>query len=147
MKVKGINMHEIDEDTIQMIVYFHDGESGESGHKLNYLFDRSQTFTFDSIKSIYRIIVGGKHDYNIEVIEENDAVTYKLYYSDNTYWNFPNDFITEIIDNGDELVFDGAEILIDYQNAHELHILLAYIHKTASIVDKIEIETVTTREI
>ncbi len=49
MKVKGINMHEIDEDTIQMIVYFHDGESG---HKLNYLFDRKQTFTFDSIKSI-----------------------------------------------------------------------------------------------
>ena len=94
-----------------------------------------------------RIIVGGKHDYNIEVIEENDVVTYKLYYSDNTHWNFPNDFITEIIDNGDELVFDGAEILIDYQNAHELHILLAYIHKTASIVDKIEIETVTTREI
>ena len=96
---------------------------------------------------IDRIIVGGKHDYNIEVIEENDVVTYKLYYSDNTHWNFPNDFITEIIDNGDELVFDGAEILIDYQNAHELHILLAYIHKTASIVDKIEIETVTTREI
>jgi len=94
-----------------------------------------------------RIIVGGKHDYNIEVIEENDVVTYKLYYSDNAHWNFPNDFITEIIDNGDELVFDGAEILIDYQNAHELHILLAYIHKTASIVDKIEIETVTTREI
>jgi hypothetical protein len=94
-----------------------------------------------------RIIVGGKHDYNIEVIEENDVITYKLYYSDNTHWNFPNDFITEIIDNGDELVFDGAEILIDYQNAHELHILLAYIHKTANIVDKIEIETVTTREI
>jgi hypothetical protein len=94
-----------------------------------------------------RIRVAGKHDYNIDIIEDDHSITYKLFYSDASHWNFPNDFITEIIDNGSELVFDGAEILIDYQNAHELYILLAYIHKSANIVDKIEVEIVTTKEL
>ena len=85
-----------------------------------------------------RIFVAGKHDYNIEVIEDDDTVTYKLYYSDNTHWNFPNTFITKIIDNG-----SGIDLMpvtsLDYSDAFDLHILLAYIHKTAKFVDKIEV--------
>ena len=98
------------------------------------------------IKTV-RIRVAGNHDYNIEVIEDDHSTNYSLYYSDNPAWNFPNDFIISIIDNGSGFVVGDIDKDLDYQNAHELYILLAYVHKSANIFDKLEVEIVTTKEL
>ena len=99
------------------------------------------------IKTV-RIRVDGKHDYNIDVIEDDHTISYKLFYSDANHWNFPNDFITEIVDSGSGLVLgELSDPNLDYSEAHELYILLAYIHKSANVVEKLEVEVFTTKEL
>ena len=59
MKVREIKMREMNDDKVNIIVYFDDGKDGRI---LNYTFNKGDTFTFDYLKSL------SEHKYETETI-------------------------------------------------------------------------------
>ena len=92
-----------------------------------------------------KIYVDGVHEYNL-IIEVVDKVeVYQLRYSDSADWSFPNKLVLMVEDHG-----NGIEVKsklnrdLEYNQAHELHIVLSYIHKNHPNSGTIEVKNTYT---
>ena len=86
------------------------------------------------------IHIDDQHLYDITTSTVGEDTTYKMYYSTDSAWTYPGKLVLEVMDYGDGLRFKKQRAKdIDYGEAQELRILLAYIENQDTYPSKVEV--------
>jgi hypothetical protein len=91
-----------------------------------------------------------QHEYNIEVIKENNAVTFEMYRTNNDVWgeSRKGEKCISIVDTGDGFLLPkNIKGELDYDVAAELYILLSFINKKDKALPSLFEGTIETIEI